>query len=68
MNEFYLDETILQSRTTLTLVDFVNELVDIIDDKKEFNTVHRIKIDEINIKYQRALKKRSRNFKHIKGE
>ena len=46
----YLDETIMQSRTTLTLVDFIDELYELLEEENVI--VHNpLKWNEVKNKY-----------------
>jgi len=60
----YLDETILQSRTTLSLVEFIDEFMKFVEDnhfnqhKEEWKEIER-KYFEIKKKANKASKKRS---------
>ena len=60
-----LDETVLQSRTTLALVEFIDELYELLEDENviahspiKWNRVEK-KYNEIKIKSEKAKNKRS---------
>lgn len=63
----YLDETILQSRTTLTLVDFIDKLVDKIGPKINKSNYKEIKKDYQEIKRQTKLAQKKRYIKRQLG-
>ena len=64
----YLDETILQSRTTLTLVDFIDKLVDKIGPKINKGNYSEIKRDYEEIKRQTKEAKKKRYIKRTLGK
>ena len=67
----YLDETILQSRTTLTLVDFIDELYELLEEENVI--VHsplkwsRVEKKYHEIKGQSEKARHKRTFKVTRG-
>ena len=59
----YLDETILQSRTTITLMEFIDELMESRISKDDPNLDINIRYKEIKKQHERALKRRSRHYR-----
>ena len=54
----YLDETILQSRTTLTLIEFIDELMESRISKDDPHSAINIKYKEIKRQAEKAKAKR----------
>ena len=50
-----LDTTIVQSKTARELIDFIDELIDIIDDKEHFTINTKNKYDKIKKEQRVAL-------------
>jgi len=59
----YLDETILQSRTALSLVDFIDVLIEKIGPRIDKGNYQEIKKDYIQIKEQSDKARKKRSFK-----
>ena len=55
----YLDTTILQSKTCLELIDFINEVMKVSEiHDLERNEMIKVKHDEIKVTLKKALKRR----------
>ena len=67
----YLDETIMQSRTTITLVEYIDEIWDMLNDLSvdkgviSHNNYFDIKkkYNDIKEQHEKALKRRSRQYR-----
>jgi hypothetical protein len=62
-NNMYLDETVLQSRTALSLVEFIDVLIEKIGPRINKGNYQEVKKDYLQIKEQSIKARKKRSFK-----